>query len=631
MPPFTYIWCIYKYISVYSVSIKNIYGICFVTFCFFWGEDVIKLIYRKLNYMLYKKSNMKQIRLSYVLFIILILACLPKLSVCAQQVFQCEEVKVDTFFIHKSEAEKKLGEQNIADTVLQGNKQEVLTKNLIAEPFSKRKSFNDNFTYRGLGLIAAGFYVKVRKKEFREMRNFFHPTYKSAWDNVSQYSPLLATWVFNLCGVEGHSTLPRLSVSSALSVAFMAAMVNMVKYSTKELRPDGSSRNSFPSGHTATAFMAATILHKEYGLTRSAWYSVAGYSVAGATAIGRILNNRHWASDVLVGAGVGMIATDIGYFVTDLLFKNKGIKRRYNVGEVPDILDKPTFFGLNIETGFMVNHLKCPSIYDNYDANMQPYPVGDKRGESRPLGLKLVFGASTSVGAEGAYFINRYVGFGGMVHTSVVPVKGTITLLPGFRYNMNVAGCLPIDDRYIRLIGIESNHIGLFDFCGGVYLSYPFSKRFRVGTKLLVGSQFTTDYRVSAVVDVDTQGLRQYLSDIAANDKRYFEKPEDKRVLMEKIDKMGDGRAIRDGEFLRIKSAHAPIVSTDLSVTWAYRHGMSFRAFVGYDYSRPVYTYLLTNRCQQVSNLAGRYVTNTFDKHVNMSKVSIGLGMAIQL
>ena len=74
----------------------------------------------------------------------------------------------------------------------------------------------------------------------------------------------------------------------------MAGLVNGIKYTASEMRPDGSTRNSWPSGHTATAFMAATILHKEYGLTRSPWYSVGAYTLATATGVMRVLNNRHW-------------------------------------------------------------------------------------------------------------------------------------------------------------------------------------------------------------------------------------------------------------------------------------------------------------------------------------------------
>lgn len=102
----------------------------------------------------------------------------------------------------------------------------------------------------------------------------------------------------------------------------MAGFVNALKYTTKETRPDNSSNNSFPSGHTATAFMCATILHKEYGMI-SPWFSIGGYTFAGLTGITRQLNNRHWIGDVLVGAGIGMISTDLGYFLSDLIFKRK--------------------------------------------------------------------------------------------------------------------------------------------------------------------------------------------------------------------------------------------------------------------------------------------------------------------
>ncbi len=104
----------------------------------------------------------------------------------------------------------------------------------------------------------------------------------------------------------------------------MAVGVNSLKYSCRVMRPDGSSRNSFPSGHTATAFMTATMLHKEYGHL-SPWYSIGGYTVATLTGVTRQLNNRHWMSDIMVGAGIGILATELGYFLADLIFRDKGL------------------------------------------------------------------------------------------------------------------------------------------------------------------------------------------------------------------------------------------------------------------------------------------------------------------
>lgn len=186
--------------------------------------------------------------------------------------------------------------------------------------------FNSS-SYAGLGLVGTGLCVKSYKRDFREMRNRSFPSFKTTVDDYIQYAPLLATWGLNLSGVQGKSSFKRLAVSNATSALIMAALVNGIKYTVREMRPDDTSPNSFPSGHTATAFMAATILHKEYGATKSYWYSVAGYSLAAATGVCRVLNNRHWVSDVLVGAGIGIVSVELGYFLSDLILKDKNSKK----------------------------------------------------------------------------------------------------------------------------------------------------------------------------------------------------------------------------------------------------------------------------------------------------------------
>ena len=104
----------------------------------------------------------------------------------------------------------------------------------------------------------------------------------------------------------------------------MAAIVFPLKKLTAVPRPDTHSLNSFPSGHTAQAFVAATFLHKEYGI-ENPLLSVLAYSTATGVGLLRIMNNRHWISDVLVGAGIGIIATHLAY----LTHQNKvGHKRK---------------------------------------------------------------------------------------------------------------------------------------------------------------------------------------------------------------------------------------------------------------------------------------------------------------
>lgn len=90
------------------------------------------------------------------------------------------------------------------------------------------------------------------------------------------------------------------------------AMVIPLKKFTAVPRPDTGAKTSFPSGHTAQAFAAATFLHKEYGKDYPI-ISILGYTAATGVGVMRVMNNRHWASDVLAGAGIGILATNLAY------------------------------------------------------------------------------------------------------------------------------------------------------------------------------------------------------------------------------------------------------------------------------------------------------------------------------
>ncbi|MDE6340372.1 MAG: phosphatase PAP2 family protein, partial [Muribaculaceae bacterium] len=97
----------------------------------------------------------------------------------------------------------------------------------------------------------------------------------------------------------------------------MAALVNAAKYTFREKRPDSSARNSFPSGHTATAFTGAELIRMEFG-----WgYGSAAYVISTGVAFLRIYNDRHWLNDVLAGAGFGILSAHIGYWMLPLYRK----------------------------------------------------------------------------------------------------------------------------------------------------------------------------------------------------------------------------------------------------------------------------------------------------------------------
>jgi len=163
------------------------------------------------------------------------------------------------------------------------------------------------------------------REDIRKFRNRYIPNFRNRFDDYLQYVPALSVYGLNAAGVKGKHSVQRSTVSYLFSAASMALVVNTLKRSARVERPDGSAFNSFPSGHTANSFMNAAFLDKEYGQYRHPLYGIGAYAMASATAVGRQMNNRHWVSDVLAGAGIGLLSTELGYFITDKIYKGNGI------------------------------------------------------------------------------------------------------------------------------------------------------------------------------------------------------------------------------------------------------------------------------------------------------------------
>lgn len=141
-----------------------------------------------------------------------------------------------------------------------------------------------------------------------------HSLFAAHVDDYIQFAPAVAVYGLNLAGVKGQHGLLDASMLYVTSAAIMGLSTHLVKNGVQRLRPDASGFNSFPSGHTASAFAAAEFLYQEYKGV-SPWYGYAGYFVATATGTLRMYNNKHWFSDVVAGAGFGIASTKIAYLV----------------------------------------------------------------------------------------------------------------------------------------------------------------------------------------------------------------------------------------------------------------------------------------------------------------------------
>lgn len=134
-----------------------------------------------------------------------------------------------------------------------------------------------------------------------------------------QFLPLASTWILKGAGVPTRSGWGRMAVSQGAAALLTGATVQGLKSTVDAIRPDGSNNHSFPSGHSAWSFMSATIMAKELG-DRSVWYPVGAYTFATAIALERVIDRHHYPTDVVGGAGLGILATELGYFVGDLIF-----------------------------------------------------------------------------------------------------------------------------------------------------------------------------------------------------------------------------------------------------------------------------------------------------------------------
>lgn len=181
-----------------------------------------------------------------------------------------------------------------------------------------------------LSLITAGIiiealpaHVSLSKEILQKNLQNKMDGFRTSADNYLQFTPIAALFGFKLAGLKSRSDLMNQAIITVKSEFLVSAIVFSMKHFIHDMRPDGSSDNTMPSGHTAQAFASATLLDMEYRHT-SPWISVGGYLCAAATGFFRVANNRHWTSDVLIGAGIGISSVKLVY-----------LTHRYKWGKMP--------------------------------------------------------------------------------------------------------------------------------------------------------------------------------------------------------------------------------------------------------------------------------------------------------
>ncbi len=162
-----------------------------------------------------------------------------------------------------------------------------------------------------LSMITTG--VMLNIGHIKETVNENMPKTNNHIDNYLQYLPAAEMYLFDAFGVKHQNNVFNQTKYLLISQLASSVIVQTLKKVTDVTRPTGAPE-SFPSGHTAFAFVNATVLFHEFKET-DPWIAYSGFVVATATGCLRLTNNAHWLPDVVTGAGIGILTVNVVYWL----------------------------------------------------------------------------------------------------------------------------------------------------------------------------------------------------------------------------------------------------------------------------------------------------------------------------
>ena len=289
----------------------------------------------------------------------------------------------------------------------------------------EQKLLHHELSYQpdGWGMIIRGLILNQTDKHYRENSPQFIKRSYDLTDYGVALLPLASTYISRLCGVESRSNMKRMILSNAGALALTVGATQLLKHSVTECRPNHEDTKSMPSGHTSIAFMSATILHREYGHI-SPWISVGGYATAATTQYLRLRHNSHWMNDLYIGAGIGTIATNIAYYITDRILGENGLS------------SKPT--------------VRLRDMYNTLKYNVRPSSINLITGiEAGHVGgtdsiPSLTTEATYTVGAEFSYFLNTHWAVESLFRLSTTKVNNITDNLSQYHLNAGAKYSYPL-------------------------------------------------------------------------------------------------------------------------------------------------------------------------------------------
>lgn len=308
------------------------------------------------------------------------------------------------------------------------------------------------FEYENLIPLVYGFVSTYTRHDFvTKHPAIFEHTNSSMKDYAVAGSPLVAAWILKAAGVKSRSTTRRMLASNAFSLVLAAGLTEGTKHIVKEDRPDLRDNHSFPSGHTALAYVGATVLSREFG-HHSPWITVGAYGAATATSLLRIKHNSHWLNDVYMGAGIGVVSTNVGYWLADRIFGEEGINKpqmtRRDMERYLKMSGTPSSIALVASSDIGKNTINADNLI-----------FSDAMSSIRDEEMHVHLSSFTLAGVEASWFVNPYVAVEAIAQSSVGQAKvysNTNNLFTGntvqmYRGSLALKGSVPVPNTGTRM------------------------------------------------------------------------------------------------------------------------------------------------------------------------------------
>ncbi|QQL48901.1 phosphatase PAP2 family protein [Mucilaginibacter ginkgonis] len=216
------------------------------------------------------------------------------------------------FCLQNVYAQVDTAKKNIADTI---------KKDLTTAPDTVKHLHSKGWTFIPPAVMlaygASSFAIEPLRRLDRsiyQQANDHNFVVRSHIEDYFQYAPVVLTYGLNLVGIHGKNTFLDRTLLFVLSEGIASGTAFIVKHASHRLRPNNADYYSFPSGHTTNAFAEAEFMSQELG-AKSWVYSAVGYGFATTTGIFRIYHQDHWFSDVVAGAGLGILSTKAAYLI----------------------------------------------------------------------------------------------------------------------------------------------------------------------------------------------------------------------------------------------------------------------------------------------------------------------------